>query len=100
MPADLRHIRISMFVTEPGDVNETFLPARSLIELNGESGRVIQRMSATVSTPPEIILIGCPALIARIAAGRATSPKGRSPASVFRTEVPPPADVRMPVIST
>ena len=88
-----------MLVTEPGEVKLTFLPTMSLIEEIGESGCVIQRMSAMLSTPPPMILSGCPELIAMIAAGSATSPNGRSPASVLRTEVPPPAEVRMPVMS-
>src|SRR3954467_5055862 len=90
-----RHIRISMLVTEPGDVKLIFLPTTSLMELIDESFWVIQRMSAILSTPPPMILRGCPELIARMAAGSATSPNGRSPASVLRTEGAPPAEGRL-----
>src|SRR5204862_2568666 len=45
MCAALRHIRISMLVTEPGEVKLTFLPTMSLIELIEESFCVIQRIS-------------------------------------------------------
>ena len=41
----------------------------------------------------------CPALIASTAAASDTSPNGMPPARVLRTAVPPPAAVRMPVMS-
>ncbi len=89
-----------MLVTDPGDVNPTFLPGKSMIECSADPFLAIHRMSATLSAPPPMIFSGTPLLIASIAAGSATSPNGKSPANVLRTDVPPPCDVRIPVIST
>ena len=63
-----------MLVTDPGAVNPTFLPTRSLIPCSGSPFLAIHNMSATLSTPEPMILSGTPSLIASIAAGSATSP--------------------------
>src|SRR5579883_1987830 len=44
MFADFRHIRISMLVTDPGEVKATFLPVKSFMEFKGEAGGANQTM--------------------------------------------------------
>ena len=87
-------------VTEPGEVKPTFLPASDFTPCSGEPILAIQPISRTLRTPAPMITIGCPAFSACTAAANDTSPNGRSPASVLRTEVPPPVLVRMPVMSS
>ena len=66
----------------------------------GEPFFTTQTWSATVCAPAPMMTSFWPAFMACTAAARETSPKGRPPAKVLRTAVPPPAAVRMPSTST
>ena len=75
-----------------------FLPLMSLIVLIGESGLTAQTNSATVSTLSLTILRSAPARIADTTTPGFTSPYGTPPpASMLRSDVPPPAEEMRPV---
>jgi hypothetical protein len=68
------------------------LPSRSSIVSSFESGRVTQKTSLLLATPPPTILMSAPAWNAVMAAVVATSPIGSPPLTTLRTVVPPPSE--------
>src|SRR6185436_13541644 len=92
-------MRASAWLVDRGLVYPIFLPLKSLTLLIDDSGFTAQTNSATVNTLSLMILRSAPARMADTTTPGFTSPYGTPPpASMFRSDVPPPADVMSPVM--